>query len=85
MRNQWSRLLGEVATPKQPAVHEGAPPIERQAGLIIRREILETEPGVLVPLMTVALEVEESKSSARRPMTIAVADDGIAGILRRLR
>jgi dienelactone hydrolase len=82
VRESWSRLLGDVEPIKKIAVHEGSPHIEEIGGLRLRREILETEPGILVPVMTMELSAARDVK-APRPVMLTVADDGIAGILQR--
>jgi hypothetical protein len=62
-------------------VREGLPPIEHVGELTIRRELLDVEPGITVPLMIIF--PRQGNMGVRHPLVIRIAPDGIAGILRR--
>jgi len=83
VRERWSQLLGHVDPPQQFAVHKGSPHIEQSGGLRVCREMLETEPGILVPVATLELTSADRDAKVARPVMFAVADDGIAGVLAR--
>jgi dienelactone hydrolase len=77
VREDWTRLLGNIAPPPT-AVRSF--PEEQVGGLTIRREILNIEPGIQVPLMVIS---ENGAVNEARPLVVRVAADGIAGMLKR--
>jgi dienelactone hydrolase len=79
----WKRLLGDIDPPQPFAFHEGSPHIEQHGDLRVCRELLETEPGILVPLLRLELQAGKVNTETERRVMIAVADDGIAGVLQR--
>jgi dienelactone hydrolase len=84
-RESWSRLLGDVE-PAHAVVAEGAQPaMEERGGVAITRELLETEEGILVPVMMLSLAANHSVRTESKPVLMVVADDGISGILQRRR
>ena len=82
-RALWRSVLGSVEPPKEPKVREGSPHKEVVNGIAITREILETEPGISVPLMTLSLTKLDGKQDRNRLLVLGVAADGIAGMLQR--
>jgi hypothetical protein len=83
LRRELSSLLGIVEAQAPAIVHAGAPHIERRGNLVVTRETLKTEPGITVPLMKLSLDPRPSADTAAEKVWIALADDGIAGILQR--
>jgi hypothetical protein len=83
-RQTWTRVLGNVEPAKEAKVRDGSPPVEQVGPITVRREMLETDPGIVVPVMTLSL----TKFAARKEDRIAVfgvASDGITAILDRRR
>jgi hypothetical protein len=79
----WSRLLGDVEPREQIGVRKGSPPVERRGDLTVEREVLQTEPGIEVPVMTLVQSGSGEANGGARRVFLAVADDGIAGVLQR--
>ncbi len=82
-RESWARLLGEAEPTRIVAARAAEPTAEERGGVIIRRELLETEPGILLPVMRLSLAAEDRLRRDARSVLIVVADDGIAGVLQR--
>jgi dienelactone hydrolase len=85
LRESWTRLLGNTEPPRDIDVREGTPAIEMIEGVAVRRELVETEPGIVVPLMTLSLSRQAGGTTRPQPVMVCVAADGIAGILERRR
>jgi hypothetical protein len=80
--------MATLATPpvepvKEPKSQPGTPPQEQIAGIAIRRELLETDPGILVPVMTLSETKGDARKDRWRPVVLGFASDGITGILQR--
>ncbi|HEX5103622.1 MAG TPA: hypothetical protein VFV87_07425, partial [Pirellulaceae bacterium] len=83
MQENWTRLLGDTTPAKDIKVREGAPHVEEVDGITITRELLETEPGIEVPVMTIEL-TKFAKEKVRQPtLVVGLAADGLTGILQR--
>jgi len=80
VREAWARLMGDVEPSQRVNVREGSPPIEHVGELTIRRELLDVEPGITVPLMLI---IPGQSNLIRHPLVLRIASDGIAGLLRR--
>lgn len=79
-RESWTRLLGDTKPREFFQVLFGSPKDELKDGLLICRFLAEPEPGVSVPV----LSINPPRRGGLDPRTvIAVAPDGIAGLLRR--
>jgi dienelactone hydrolase len=76
-REDWSRLLGNVAPP---AITVRSFPAEQVGGLTIRRKIFNVESDIQVPLMMIS---PSDGANHIRPIVVRVAADGIAGMLKR--
>jgi dienelactone hydrolase len=85
VRQSWAKLLGNVEPSGDEKVHAGSPLVEQQGAITIRRELLETEPGIRVPVMTFSLSTIDDKRLGKRTIALHVATDGIAGMLERCR
>jgi dienelactone hydrolase len=83
MRDVWSRLLGPIEPPAELKTRAGEPAVEQVAGITVRRELVESEPGILVPVMTLSRAADDQKQNRSRPLILGLASDGIAGMLRR--
>jgi dienelactone hydrolase len=83
MRESWSRLLGGVEPPRETMVRDGSPPVEQLGGINVRREFLDTEPGITIAMLTLSLAASDKKQLRDRPAILGVATDGIAGALKR--
>lgn len=74
---------------KIPAASKHSAPIvessqdEPREGLTIRTQMLENEPGNLVPVVRLTLGSDSPASQSPKKMLLAVADDGVVGLLRR--
>jgi hypothetical protein len=79
MRATWSKLLGDAEPGAAPKLREGSPASEEVGPISVRREVLETEPGMFVPVMSLALK---ERAGPRTPV-LGFANDGIAAILKR--
>ena len=79
VRESWTRLLGNVQPPR---VGVRGTPAEEAGGLTIRREVLDVEPGIAVPLLVIS---SNEPAKEPRPLVVRVAADGIAGTLSALR
>ena len=82
MRQTWTRLLGD-SKPLEFKVRAGSPPVEQVGGITIRRELLETEPGITVPLLTLSLSKSDGKPGRSRIPILGLASDGMAAVLTR--
>jgi hypothetical protein len=83
VRDAWKRLLGSVDPPAEVKARAGTPAVERVAGITVRRELVESEPGIMVPMMTLSRTADDEKQERSRPVILGLATDGIAGVLRR--
>lgn len=81
VRESWTSLLGDVEPPQRVSVRERMPAMERIGELTIRRELLDVEPGITVPLLIIFPHQENR--SARHALVVRIAPDGIAGMLHR--
>jgi hypothetical protein len=81
MRERWTRLLGDAEPSQRVNVREGLPPIEQIGELTIRRELLDVEPGITLPLLIVF--PHQGNRSVRHSLVVRIAPDGIAGMLQR--
>jgi cephalosporin-C deacetylase-like acetyl esterase len=81
LRESWARLLGNAEPPRQVTIRAGSPPIEQVGELTIRRELLDVEPGITVPLLVIVPGQENIRGG--RALVVHLAPDGIAGMLRR--
>ena len=82
VREAWTRLLGDTGPPAVGEVREEPPAVERIGPINVTRELVETEPGIKVRVLTLA---PAKKSEAQLPMILGVASDGIEPILQRQR
>jgi dienelactone hydrolase len=83
IQDHWTRLIGDTVPAKDIKVIDGTPRAEQIDGVTINREVLETEPGILVPVMMLSLAKGEEKADEGPRLAIGIAPDGIAGILKR--
>ena len=80
-RESWARLLGNVEPPREVKIRAGSPPLDRVGELTIRRELLDVEPGITIPLMVIF--PNQGNVRERRSLVVHFAPDGISGMLRR--
>jgi hypothetical protein len=80
-REAWTRLLGDT-TPPAGNVREEPPAVEKIGPVNVTRELIETEPGIKVRVLTLA---PAKKSDVSMPLILGVASDGIEPILQRQR
>jgi dienelactone hydrolase len=80
-REAWTRLLGDTSPPAG-NVREEPPAVEKIGLINVTREIIETEPGIKVRVLTLA---PARKSDVPLAMILGVASDGIGPILERQR
>lgn len=83
-RESWKQHLGDVEPPKKIQVREGSPHHEELDQLTITREIIESEPGILVPLMTLAARNHHQPNKTQR-VVVRVSSEGIEKGLARYR
>jgi dienelactone hydrolase len=83
MRESWTRLLGESQPPQEVKVREGSPHLQQIGAIKVTRELLESEPGITVPVMILSLSELDSKTDGSRPLVLGVASDGLAAALER--
>ena len=77
LREQWEKLLGEITPSTPPKIESSVRQASGVSGIDVLRVILETEPGVALPLLL--LRPEGKKSSG--PTVVAIAQSGKAGFL----
>jgi dienelactone hydrolase len=78
LRQDWTRLLGDVEPQPATAVMPQPEPI-KVGDVTVHRIALQIQPGVVVPLL---LLVPPSKPAARPPVVVAVAQGGKAEFLK---
>jgi hypothetical protein len=78
LRDDWSKLLGPVLPAQPPVVKAQATDDPPVAGARVERIILETEPGIVVPLVVLT----PSRLTGRAPVVIGLAQAGKAGFLK---
>lgn len=81
VRASWTRLLANVEPPRDAKVRPGSPAAETIGELLVRRELLDVEPGITVPVMV--LSRQQENAAVKSPLVVCVAADGIGGVLRR--
>jgi dienelactone hydrolase len=82
MRQQWAHLLAHIEPPASFEVREGSPHLETVRSLNVTRELVQSEPGVVVPVMTLAVQQPADDDDHKRPLAIIIAAGGIADSLR---
>jgi hypothetical protein len=83
-RESWSRLLGDTEPPQEIKVREGSKSEEKVGALRVVRELLETEPGIGVPVMTLSAP-REGAGPPLLPIIVGVSADGTQPALERQR
>ncbi|HZN36313.1 MAG TPA: hypothetical protein VFB80_20935 [Pirellulaceae bacterium] len=83
MRDVWTRLLSDTEPPKEIKVRDGSPATEQVGGVTVRRELLETAPGISVPLMTLSLSRLDDRKDRSRFAILGLAGDGLQAALPR--
>jgi dienelactone hydrolase len=81
MVQQWKQLLGDTTPSEQPRVRPGEPEVQRIGPITVRRMLVESEPGIDVPVMTLSRTDEEGRDNRR--LTVRVASDGMGAALSR--
>lgn len=76
----WARILGPIEPAGKAIVVAGSVRREMLGGNRIERFVLETEPGIRVPVLLL-LPAKSSSEDARFPFAIGVAQQGKAGFL----
>jgi hypothetical protein len=84
-RESWTRLLGDTTPPREVKVREGSRGAQQAGPLTVTREILETAPGIAVPVLSLSQTSSDGKKNRWRPLVMGVASDGIAAALARRR
>jgi dienelactone hydrolase len=77
LRSKWQSLLGTVE-PNQERVLRASKDSNGTDGLNVEQVVLETEPGILVPLVILKFGEQE----APRPIVLGLAQSGKTGFLR---
>jgi hypothetical protein len=83
-RDGWSRLLGDTAPPAQVKVREGSRQVEKFGPISVTIELVETDPGIAVPVVTLALATSP-EGADKLPIVLGIASDGILPALERQR
>ena len=79
LRQDWSRLLGDVAPAADPVVL-GIPEEEQTLGHVtVERIHLRTEPGIVVPVLLLTPAVKQAKA----PVVVCLAQEGKQEFLER--
>lgn len=76
LRKDWARLLGDVEPVKNPKVIEGK--AEDVPGGRLSRFALETEPGIVVPLLYIA----PKNTNGKLPVVVMIAQAGKSAFLK---
>jgi dienelactone hydrolase len=85
MQAIWTRSLGDSEPAADFEVRPGAPHVEKIGGIAVTREILETEPGISVPMLTLSRARDDGQNKRWRIAILGVAWDGIESVLERRR
>jgi dienelactone hydrolase len=83
LRDHWTRLLGETDVPAGSTVRAGSKQVESIGPLTVTRELLETDPGIVVPIVTLSATRHDGQPRRWRPVILGFATDGIEPILKR--
>lgn len=84
LRKTWTRLLGDSQPAKEFKVRAGSPATEQVGPLAVHRELLMTEPGIEIPLLTLSLAKFDGTKQGRVTI-LALASDGLQAALARRR
>jgi dienelactone hydrolase len=84
-RAAWTSLLGRTDAPPGSKVRPGSQHVEQFGPLTVTRELLETDPGIVVPIVTLSATRHDGKRQRWRPVVLGFATDGIGPILKRRR
>jgi len=77
--------VGDTTPQEQIQVREDSRRVERMGPLTVTRELVETDRGVAVPVLTLTLANPREGAQEKRPVVLGVASDGIAPALERQR
>ncbi|MCU0880800.1 MAG: hypothetical protein MUF06_23775 [Pirellulaceae bacterium] len=83
LRTSWTRLLGKTDVPAGCTVRAGSKQVEQFGPLTVTRELLETDPGIVVPILTLSATRHDGQPRRWRPVVLGFATDGIEPILKR--
>jgi hypothetical protein len=78
LRTDWGKLLGPVTPAQPPAVKAKSADDQPVAGARVERLILETEPGIVVPVVVLT----PVKRTGKAPVVIGLAQGGKAAFLK---
>jgi hypothetical protein len=84
VRESFARHLGNIEPPARVTVQPGSPHVERLGDITVTREILETDPGITVPVMTLSNDGADGRRTPEL-LAVGVASDGIEKIFERHR
>lgn len=85
LRAHWTNLLGAPDAPAGCKVRPGSQQIEKLGPLTVTRELLETDPGIVAPIVTLSATRHDGQRRRWRPAVLGFATDGIEPILERRR
>lgn len=83
VRGAWQDVLGNVEPPREIKSRPGTPPVEEVGGLVVYRELLDVQPGITIPVLTLQSKERRDAKAESQPAIVAFAPDGIAGVLER--
>jgi len=82
-RDSWTRLLGNTEPPAEVKVRENSRLVEKLGPITATRELLETDPGIVTSVLTLARSEFDGRKQRSRPVVLGFASDGVAAILQR--
>lgn len=77
LRDGWTKLLGPI-TPAKPVVKSQATDEQSPTGMKVERLVLETEAGIVVPVIVLS----PAKANGKVPVVVGFAQAGKAGFLK---
>lgn len=80
LREDWTRLLGNVTPPAGPLINGEPLPREKLGPVTVERIHLRTEPGIVVPVLLLS---PPQPQYGRLPVVVAVAQHGKQAFLRQ--
>lgn len=83
MQATWRSVLGNIDPPKDVKSRPGTPAVEEVGNIVVYRELLDVEPGITVPVMTLLSKERRDAKPEMQPAIVGFAPDGIAGVLKR--
>ncbi|MFP6700244.1 MAG: hypothetical protein VB861_00785 [Planctomycetaceae bacterium] len=79
LRSDWKQLLGNIQPRQRPRVHSQKTETVSEGSVVIERIALQTEPGIVVPMLVLSPNHKEKKPSR---VVVAVSQSGKEKFLR---